>query len=553
MENSLGVSVIYPWTKVWDLFEGGERWHPNPKKNYVDSRYVADAITEETIERWRTTYSNWIAHKYEEIDYSPISYLSLDYIKPCTLKYYYPVFMSAQTGKGKNYFVTHVLRKYAREKHLHILYLSNRTALDYQQKKELALLCGKHLCPEMDDKWKDECEFGNITVLTYHKLLSYLKTPGGKRTFDFVVLDECHFFYSDAFFNPDTWWLLETIVETFARSIRIYMSGTMEEIYEPIRYFEGRLPLQLLANNNEEHNKKALENMIDGNPFYYEFKKDYAPYEIKFFDAKKLMDALETEETDDFAKEGYWELLHKVCCSKSEKTLIFVSDKKTGKNLKKGLEAFSKANGVKNTEEPLVSYIDRDSRSGNNKAEYEAWTTLIEEGKFKSRILIATSVLDNGFSIKDDKLENIVLFTDDRTEFLQELGRCRLNKDRRLNLYVKITSQEDISRLKQKYDEYYAVVARCIKEEAYLLNEDLYYDGFVDETACFQSLWNDDRDTRRNFFSISRQSVGERSMIEVKFNPMVRWSLRKMGESILTYNRYAEEAEDIAGILFKAD
>ena len=72
MENSLGVSVIYPWTKVWDLFEGGERWHPKPKKNYVDSRYVADAITEETIERWRTTYSNWIAHKYEEIDYSSI-------------------------------------------------------------------------------------------------------------------------------------------------------------------------------------------------------------------------------------------------------------------------------------------------------------------------------------------------------------------------------------------------------------------------------------------------------------------------------------------------
>ena len=82
------------------------------------------------------------------------------------------------------------------------------------------------------------------------------------------------------------------------------------------------------------------------------------------------------------------------------------------------------------------------------------WRTLTQENRFDEEILIATSVIDNGISIHDDTVKNIVLPFCDRTEFLQMLGRIRMDSDfsSALNVYVKIPSIQSINkRLRDLY------------------------------------------------------------------------------------------------------
>ena len=101
----------------WGLFSPNhflrrQEWTEKPNS------YVSDAITDEEIAGWL---------RRPKRNFSPIPY------QP-------PVLISAQTGKGKNYFITHRLREFAKQRGMSILYVSNRIALDLQQKQELAEL-----------------------------------------------------------------------------------------------------------------------------------------------------------------------------------------------------------------------------------------------------------------------------------------------------------------------------------------------------------------------------------------------------------------------------
>lgn len=60
---------------------------------------------------------------------------------------------------------------------------------------------------------------------------------------------------------------------------------------------------------------------------------------------------------------------------------------------------------------------------------------VINENIFKARVIISTSVMDNGINIKDPKLRNMIVIADNKVEFIQMLGRKR--KDgQRLKLYI---------------------------------------------------------------------------------------------------------------------
>lgn len=312
------------------------------------------------------------------------------------------------------------------------------------------------------------------------------------------------------------------------------MSGTMEEVYEPIRYFEGRLPIKLLHNGET----KSLLEQIDYNPFFYEFARTYSKYDLRFFREEKLgKTALENNT-----------LLRQICSSTNEKWLIFVNSVAQGQQYKKAILDYV-AKGKKNDND-LVTFIDSDSRNSTDRAIREVWDDLLKNGTFSSRILITTSVLDNGFSIKDKNLKNIVLFTDNCTEFLQELGRCRLDEDSRVKLYIKIPSPSDILNWEKRYDRYYELVVHNIPDEPYLLDKEISYVKRGSFTKFVQSIWHNNSDERRSCISFKPGPNSE--TLRPVMNPMVPWCLRKMGEAILTYRRYAELDEKNAGILFKA-
>ena len=54
--------------------------------------------------------------------------------------------------------------------------------------------------------------------------------------------------------------------------------------------------------------------------------------------------------------------------------------------------------------------------------------------KLLSKILITTSVLDNGVSIHDKDVENVCILTESRVSFMQMIGRIRTENTKKLNL-----------------------------------------------------------------------------------------------------------------------
>lgn len=536
----------------WDIFN--PRYPESTmRKNQMRGKYVSDCITEATIREWETQSSN-------RDFYSMTLDENLGDLGLLSSQAQYPYFVGicAPTGKGKNYFFTHILCKYAYDKHRKVLYLCNRSALDYQQKKELAEMFMQKVSPDYDGREDEVCTIGNVTLMTYQALVKRINDKNWTTHYNFVVLDECHFFYSDAYFNSSTWALLEKIIDKFATSIRIYMSATFENVFEIIRYMEGNA-VRIMG--YKKYHRSLLWN-IDCNPNFYEFERDYSQYNIVFFSNCHSFDSsseymeisgMDNACTDEAEAEGAnsHNLLERICADRAGKTVIFVTGKETGKKLEKDIYKILKKNG-KNTEDQVI-YIDKDSRRSTNRKERDNWYDLLEKGMFDGRVLITTSVLDNGFSIKDKAVKNIVLYTDDQTEFLQELGRVRLTEGDRVNLYIKKTSASDIARLTTKYNYYYPVVARCCEDEPHLLNPEIRCTLPVNEVACAYSLCTIEKDERRAFFSfpVYMDEFGRIQTGDPKFNKMVCWRLRKLGEMILKYKEYEEEYGEDAGKYFK--
>lgn len=419
-----------------------------------------------------------------------------------------PIFISAQTGKGKNYFITHTLREFALKANERILYVSNRIALDYQQKRDLSDLTHEKL----DSAWEEQEKFSNVTVLTYHKLLTRLYNEKDEwfSSFKYVVLDECHFFYSDAYFNAYTWDILKLIPQKFANSIRIYMSATLDDVFEPIRYHEG------LATQ--------LEKNIDSRTFLYYFPRDFRQYSIYAFSkADQIINRIQSESTKD-------------------KWVIFATNKVKGKEWK---ELLGKKNGVS-----VATYIDSESKRSEDTMERVAWEELKKNGRFDSKVLITTSVIDNGFSLKDERIKNIVLFTHDHTEFLQELGRCRLEKGKNLNVFYKKLSAQEQEFRRRQYKRFQDVIFQFYGDEDTKNGSD-----FIDETnkgdpiSVIKSLWNVNEDLCRGFISLG--DAGNGTLIP-HINLMARWRTKRLGEQIEEYDNLALQYPDTVDKLYKA-
>lgn len=347
-----------------------------------DTKYVSDNIKEEDIAQW--------THKQ-------------------------PVFISAQTGRGKNFFLKDILVRMIHDDNIRngverkILILSNRIALTRQSKKDWNLslmdITGDNNEEKFElytDKGIDKflSDLGTVTVCSYQQLLgraSYLK----KQHFAYVIADECHFFTSDAIFNPFTHQILELLVNNFKKSVRVYMSATLEESFVPI--ITAEYPDSYFKN-------KCL--------YYY--------FERNFNYIKKIC-----------AYDKLEQLVEKIKSNHKERWLVFVSSKSDGR---KFYELCSKE-GINKV------FLTRESKdSANNSQEHKIYRQIVEEEKFSVQVLISTSVLDNGVNLKDSFIKHVVIDMLDQTEFIQMLGRVRMLGDDKLNLYIRQYTDEDIEK-----------------------------------------------------------------------------------------------------------
>jgi hypothetical protein len=356
-----------------------------------------------------------------------------------------PVFVSAQTGKGKNYFVENTLFDYVKELcreqkiEKRILVISNRIALRDQIKMRI----------EKDTLYSMKDEY--IDVISYQGLLKdyyRLKHIQSEGLYMFVVCDEAHFFTSDSMFNPDTARILSAITDVFSNAIRIYMTATPFECFDYILEYEYR------AYKSSNPNKHCPLGIL------YHFKRNYNYLDVKYF--------------------SHQDELVEIVANSKDKWLIFIDDKNACEELKEKLEnadikgekplagkvmtvdAQSKASDAKiidaqrkiiDAQEKIVSEpskadeyskiivkqnetIVSQSETADNKYGY-----MIGNERFPKnvRVVIATSVIDNGINLKDDKkLTNIVVTDISKTKSMQMVGRIRVDSDSdRITLYIR--------------------------------------------------------------------------------------------------------------------
>lgn len=127
-----------------------------------------------------------------------------------------PVVITAGTGAGKTTWVLDVLLKKVANAKKKMLYLTNRTALNEQIKRKLIEnvkeymplaqynLLEKQLINALQNNDNGVCEMGPVVVMT---LQAYYKADKESDMFEdisTVVVDEAHYFMSDAIFNLNT-------------------------------------------------------------------------------------------------------------------------------------------------------------------------------------------------------------------------------------------------------------------------------------------------------------------------------------------------------------
>ena len=249
---------------------------------------------------------------------------------------------------GKNHFIQHYLIRHLNSENISnnggrkkILLLSNRVALTKQTKQQLAQnlrdIVGDAYPLKNMEYYTDEgidklyCNFGIIHVCSYHQLyhrLTHKKTRENlqRQPFRYVIFDECHFFTSDSTFNRNTQYILKHCVDTFQKSIRIYMSATLEESFIPIISTESKICSKL----SEENSKIECK--------YYYFERNYS-----YIDKINVYDKLEN--LPAYIKD-----------TSKDKWLIFVSSKKNGEALREGFTN----NGMES------AFLTKDSKSKNS-------------------------------------------------------------------------------------------------------------------------------------------------------------------------------------------
>ena len=529
-------------------------------RNTFNEKFVNDVIDNNEFLRWK-------GQDKESLDWK-LQTGGFPFATPLM-----PVFVNAPTGSGKNYFVLHNLRIHALRCGQRIIYISNRVALDAQMRKELAEITGVESRSDKEfilDEYTED--FGNITVTTYQKVAKEffkrhypLALPRySPYPFDYVVLDEAHFFVADALFNPHTGYLLDALVFTFYNCTRIYMSATFEEVLAPIchseqKFFERYFTSERTQEAYDKYRSAdVLRNRVgcyvdvmEQGRFAYRFNRDFSSYQPHFFnDLKEIEDAI----ASDYLGKAKW--------------IIFVNSRDEGIQLVRKLNSeFKKycdekvkelknATGnsatsieveVKKPYQDFAVFIDRYSRHKDD-VSGEIWRKLINTGVLPCKVLVATSVLDIRFSIKDDNVKNIVICTDDKVEFLQELGRRRILSDQdSVELYIRKVTPASLNvrkrYLERQLDFYKIAYGGLQIPEDEKKNPQL---ALAVKTICNHYGYND-----FEYLTFTMKSSNE---LEIHANYFARRKIICLKREIERYEELvAQYGQEAASVIYKAE
>ncbi|WP_164516774.1 DEAD/DEAH box helicase family protein [Clostridium transplantifaecale] len=331
------------------------------------------------------------------------------------------VLLDAPVGSGKTTFCITELLYYCKVWNKKMLLTVNRSALRGQLRATLYKRFGVNEGLPFEEK--GVIEFDNLTVTSYQFLQRLFENRIGEfdkvrigatraADFDFMVADEIHYLFSDSLFSAQTGHL-KKMPRTFWKAVRIYISATLKPVRKLLLEMEG---IEDLYEGIDEFEKKyspvrymeagLLETMIKGGPFAREVLElkgaepnfsYFLPYIYE--EQNDLLELIKSQR--EGGNLGRW--------------LVFVDSKRIGRETKEGLQAM----GIS------AAFISADEMEPDDTVE---WQQLLKEGKFSVQVLLATAVIDNGVSITDNQVTNLVISGYEGITAVQQAGRVRIKK-----------------------------------------------------------------------------------------------------------------------------
>ena len=295
--------------------------------------------------------------------------------------------ITAGTGMGKSYWCRNQLYTLAKSENKKILMLVNRNRIKSQFHMEL------EECNKLDD---------TITLVTYQKIEHTILRRDKEldlSEFDYIVCDECHYFFIDADFNNFTDLSLSEILKT--KAVKIFMSATSKTMLE---YLGGVTKKEIQSFNLIKESGIETLCFYNKNDSLFHLAKGLIESNSKaiFFigSAEKAYDLYEMYKDNAT-----------FCCGKSSK---------------------------------YYQYVDQ-----------ETIDTMLKEERFNTNLLITTTALDCGITIKDKDMKFIFLNgIFDIETIIQCIGRKRIidNTDKPM-VYINQFSNEQIGGMKSKINQ----------------------------------------------------------------------------------------------------
>lgn len=416
------------------------------------------------------------------------------------------VVIHAPTGMGKTKFVLEHFMFCCMHKKKKILILCNRRLLQEQYGFDLA---------ELFERYVDlqEC----VECMTYQNLSEKLKKSKDASKllvgFDVIIADEAHFFYQDSDFNPfGTYVLLQGLICAGYDKTMIFVTATFEEV-RPLLQNSLECVARKLSNMEKFHGDLSQCQLEED--YLYDFSEDADFSHLKCF-------AVEDAET-------IWSRI----ASSPKKSVIFIDNKKEAEAISEELQ---KNWRIKKEEIYMLNAEIMDEKKGD-----VVIRTLAIAHRVIPKILITTSVLDNGVSIHDKDVGNIVIATESKISFVQMVGRIRSENCESCNLYVfprRVSYYERrLEQYEKKISEFEEYEKMIEEEEFFLLSR-----GWCMNTEEGQML--------RNFVIVTREDCefiqGYHKKIYLRESGLVlavnQFAREKTGNSLLTIKNFLKLA-----------
>lgn len=316
-------------------------------------------------------------------------------------------FIDAQTGCGKTTFILDYVLPHMAKNEKKILYLVNRSILEQQLEDDIKNKRGQEqrfidiMTYQFLEKQILTCQYENTNTNLMKEYLSY----------DCVICDECHYFLSDATYNTNTFLSFIWIIENFYNRIRVYMSATIADVRVLVEAYNKNYNMQrtnYMRLNIHSDEEICESEYVDKIRIQSRIKRNYPYITVKVF--RQQMEIIESIKKNS-----------------KEKWLIFVNNISDAKMLKKRIQKVFVGEDVDQID---ASYDLSDET-------VQVVDDIVKSKTFSAKILIATSVLDNGVSLVDSSIKNIVISIDNEVEFIQMLGRlrCKSEEDKKI-LYI---------------------------------------------------------------------------------------------------------------------